>query len=236
MPDIGDRYQSETKYHADHMGRSVQRPNASRDARGTVIELPDPERTGGASLWETLAYRRSERAYEDQPISSSELSQLLWATQGVTKRVRGYAFRTAPSAGALYPVDTYVIVHRVEGIEPGVYRYQLEDHQLEGVVEGRYDRSLTDAALGQRFAGNAAVAFIWTAVIERSKRKYRARAYRYIYIEAGHIGQNLQLAAQAMGLECCHIGAFLDDEVNALVGADGAEETAVYLGVVGRGR
>jgi SagB-type dehydrogenase family enzyme len=163
-----------------------------------------------------------------------ELSQLIWATQGITRRVRGFDFRACPSAGALYPIETYVVVNWVEGLLPGVYHYSVRAEELVFLREGLFGPALRDAGLGQEMLAEAASVFVWSAVVERSKWKYRERAYRYIYMDAGHIGQNLYLAATSMGLGCCTVGAFFDEEVNSLIGADGDNEIAVYLGVVGR--
>jgi len=180
-----------------------------------------------------LLMRRSVRDFRRDALSREQLAQLLWATQGVTARHHGHAFRAAPSAGACYPIDTYVIVHRVEGLAAGLYRYNVEAGTLERLRAGDLSDAIAAACLEQDMAGEAAVVFAWAAVPERSKQRYRQRAYRYIYMDAGHIGENLHLAAVAMGLGCCAIGAFFDDEVNAILGLDGQEATAVYLSVVG---
>ena len=142
-------------------------------------------------------------------------------------------FRTAPSAGGLYPVETYLSVRSVEGLESGMYHFRPLNADLEFLKRGDYARALANAALGQGMVADAQVTFIWSAVLERSKWKYRERAYRYIYIDAGHIGQNLYLAAEALGLGSCTIGAFFDEDVNSLIGVDGINETVIYLGCVG---
>ncbi len=162
-----------------------------------------------------------------------ELSQLIWATQGVTWRTPGFDFRASPSAGALYPVETYIIANRVEELSPGVYHYSVRRSELVFIKEGLFGPALRDAGLGQEMLSEAASVFVWTAMVERSKWKYRERAYRYIYMDVGHIGQNLYLAATSLGLGCCTVGAFFDEEVNSLIGADGKEEVALYLGAVG---
>jgi SagB-type dehydrogenase family enzyme len=143
------------------------------------------------------------------------------------------AFRASPSAGACYPLDTYVIVNRVEGLEVGLYFYDVREAALEARRRGDLSSAIADACLRQTMVAEAGVVFAWVAVPARSKHRYHERAYRYIYMDAGHIGQNLHLAATGLGLGCCAIGAFLDDEVNAILGVDGLNETAVYLSVVG---
>jgi SagB-type dehydrogenase family enzyme len=167
-------------------------------------------------------------------VTKAELSRLLWAAQGVTRQVQGYAFRTAPSAGALYPIETYVVVHRVDGLEPGVYHYSVLNHALEQLEVGDFRLLTARAALDQRIAHDADAVFIWTAVFTRSKWKYGQRAYRYVYLDAGHIAQNVALAAVAQGVGSCQIAALYDDEANALLGVDGQEESTVYMTVVGR--
>ena len=126
------------------------------------------------------------------------------------------------------------MVNRVESLDPGIYFLDVAGFSLEKRKEGDFSLSIGRAALEQELARTAAVVFVWVAVIERSRQKYRQRAYRYIYLDCGHIAQNLYLAATAMNLGCCGIAAFFDDEVNDLVGVDGQEETSIYLATVGK--
>jgi SagB-type dehydrogenase family enzyme len=150
--------------------------------------------------------------------------------------VHGFEFRAAPSAGALYPIETYPVVNRVEEIPAGIYHYSVKESQILLIREGFFGHALSQAALGQGMLADAACVFVWTAVVERSKWKYRERAYRYIYMDAGHLGQNLYLAATGLGLGCCTVGAFFDDEIDRLIGIDGEKEISVYLGAVGHVR
>ena len=159
---------------------------------------------------------------------------MLWAAQGVTARRGEYSLRTTPSAGALYPVEPYVVVHSVEGIAPGVYHYGVRSHCLECIRQGDHRSRVARAALDQQMAYTATVVFVWTAVFARSKWKYDQRAHRYVYLDAGHIAQNVALAAQAMDLGSCQVAAFYDDEVNALLEVDGTAESAIYMTVVGK--
>jgi SagB-type dehydrogenase family enzyme len=198
-----------------------------------LIELPPPTTEGGMGLWEVIRRRRSRRAYSGTELRLEDLSQLLWATQGITKRREGHEFRASPSAGALYPIETYIVANHVSGLEQGIWHYQVPDHHLALIRQGDYAVQTAAAALDQPMAMHAAAVFVWTAVLERSKWKYGQRAYRYIYLDAGHIGGQLHLAAEALGLGCCAIGALYDGEVNALVGVDAENETVVYLSVVG---
>ena len=237
---IGDRYHQETKYRRGEMARGglpwADQPSPYEKDASLVkrLSLTPPALQGGKSLWEAISKRRSFREFSNRPLSLSEISQLVWATQGVTARAWGHEFRAAPSAGALYPIETYILVNRVEGISAGIYHYEVKEVQLDLLKEGNFASPLSRAGLGQELLETAAVVFIWTAVVERSKWKYRERAYRYIYMDVGHIGQNLYLAASALNLGCCTVGAFFDEEVDAIVGVDGREERSVYIGAVGK--
>ena len=138
-----------------------------------------------------------------------------------------------PRQGLLYPVETYLVINDVAGIPQGVYHYNVEEHCLEQVREGDYRVTVARAALDQKIAYEANLVFVWTAVLERCKWKYKQRAFRYIYLDAGHIAQTVALAAVALDLGSCQIAALYDEEVNDLLGVDGTEETAIYLTVVG---
>lgn len=237
---IGDRYQRETKYMRERMvggflDWSKQPKTCKRcDHRQGEIRLPEPQWEGGTPVWVVMKKRRSQREFTQETISLPHLSQLLSATQGITHTAFGHPFRACPSAGALYPIETYLVVNRVEGLTPGLYHHYVPEHLLEVLAQGPFDSDLAEAALEQDMARTASVVFVWTAVVQRSKWKYKERGYRYIYLDAGHIGQNLYLAATALDLGCCTIGALYDDDVNRLVGVDGKEETVVYMGAVGK--
>jgi SagB-type dehydrogenase family enzyme len=237
---IGDRYQQETKYTRDGMkiyssetlersGQYKQYPDALN-----VVALPKKLPEAQAGFWKTVAGRRSIRDFADNALYFDELVLLLFATQGITEKLDDNLFRAAPSAGALYPVETYIMVNRVAGLVPGIYHLNVRKQSLELIRLGELGSLLAMAALGQNMISNSAATFIWTGIAGRSTGKYHERAYRYIYLEAGHIGQNLCLAAAALGLGCCTIGAFFDSEVNDIIGVDGESETAVYLSAVGR--
>jgi SagB-type dehydrogenase family enzyme len=238
--EIGRRFQEETKYDPERMeGHTLawdQQPKPYKDYEAPLatISLPEPDLTGDPHLWRLLYSRRSRRDYDrGKALPPEKLSALLWATQGITARYGEVLFRTAPSAGGLYPVETYLLVRAVEGFEPGIYHFRPHVFDLEFLKKGNVARELAEAALGQMIVMAAQVTFIWTAVVARSRWKYRQRAYRYIYLDAGHIGQNLYVAAGALGLGCCAIGAFYDDKANNIIGIDGVEETVIYLATVG---
>lgn len=200
------------------------------------VALPAPQTTGGTGLWDLLRTRRSIRSYDGQPLSIETLSQLLWATDGATRQGGGYLFRTAPSAGALYPIETYLAIHDVEGISQGLYHYQIREHALAQLATGDQRLAVSAAALDQGMAADADVVLLWSAVFGRSAWKYKERAYRYVYLDAGHIAQNAALAAVALGLGSCQIAALYDSEANALLGLDGESESVIYMTAVGRER
>jgi SagB-type dehydrogenase family enzyme len=236
---VGDTFQHETKYRRGHLPGTgldwATKPETYKHyPAAPKIALSPPQTEGGPSLWDALRQRRSERRYRGAPLPEAELSQLLWAAQGITQARQSYGFRTAPSAGALYPVETYLVVNAVEGIESGVYHYGIENHELEQLKTGDFRAEIARAALDQGMAARANVVFVWTGVFGRSKWKYRQRAYRYVYLDAGHIAENLALAAVALGLGSCQIAALYDEEANELLGVDGVEESTIYMTTVGR--
>ncbi len=199
------------------------------------LDLPAPTQEGGKGLWASLQERISTREYSQTPLTMEEVSQLLWASQGITRERGEWQFRTAPSAGALYPIETYLVVNRVDGLASGLYHYEVRSHRLAFLREDALiGMAMTRAAMGQTMCQRAAILLVWSAVVARSARKYGERAYRYIYMDAGHVAQNVYLASAALDLACCVVGAFFDDEVNAVLELDGHEETSIYLAALGR--
>jgi len=237
---IGERFQRETRYSRDSLdGWQLDWANRPGDHKSYPqaphVELPRPDREDGPGLWSLLQRRRSVRRYAEQGISAAELGQVLWAADGLTQQAGDLALRTAPSAGGLYPVETYVAVHDVADVEPGVWHYDVRGHRLDQVAAGDVRIATAHAALDQPIAATAAAVFLWTAVFERTLWKYRQRGFRYMYMEAGHLAQNVALAAVALGLGTCQIAAIYDDEANALVGADGTTESVLYMSTLARG-
>jgi SagB-type dehydrogenase family enzyme len=235
---IGRRYLQETRYSRVGFGRArVDYPRGEpfKKYPAATVRLKLNPQVGRepADLWDCLALRRSRRRYQDRPLTQDELAVLIWATQGITLASRDYLFRTAPSAGALYPVETYLAVHRVEGLEPGIWHLDVQEFALEQLSVGDFRHSLVEAGFSQIFLGTAAIVFLWTGILNRAMWKYRERAIRYLFLDAGHICQNLMLAATALELGCCPVGAFFDEEVERLMGVDGQEEVALYLASVG---
>jgi len=237
--DIGRRYLAETRYAREGMPSPRHAfPRTSTYKEEYPGDLPRLALAMGparqeADFWEIAARRRSERQYGERSLTREELAALLWATQGLTLTTAHYQFRAAPSAGGLYPVETYLAVHRVQGVEPGVWHFRVQDFALELLKGGDCRRAVVEACLGQLFMGAASAVFIWTGVLNRSMWKYRERAIRYLFLDAGHICQNLMLAATALGLGCCPVGAFFDGEVEKLVQVDPDQEAALYLASVG---
>jgi SagB-type dehydrogenase family enzyme len=173
------------------------------------------------------------RSYSGESMPLHSLSQLLWSTHGVTATRGSHDFRAAPSAGACYPIDVYVVANRVSGLDAGLYRYIVGAHALAPMRRGEIGPEVTRAAVGQRMCEHAACALIWSAVVPRTTGRYGERGHRYVFLDAGHVGQNLYLAATALGLGACTIAAFDDDAMNRIVGVDGRIETVVYAAVAG---
>lgn len=196
-------------------------------------ELPAPAFPQNIDLKEVISRRRSVRTFAKKAVTLQQLSTMLWASAGITKRTANFAFRAAPSAGALYPIETYLVANNVDGLEPGLYHYPVKRHALQKLREGNLGKAAAGAALDQNIAAGAAVDFIWTAVFQRSAWKYRQRAFRYVYLDCGHIAGQLSLAAVALGLGSCNIAAIYDGEMNALLGVDGEEESVLYMCCVG---
>ncbi len=253
----GRDFQAATRYERRTLGGHRldwdRRPSSFKTYEGaTSVPLPPPSIEGPAGgLWEAIARRRSVRSFAGEPLTLQELSQLLWASAGATHIAPNHLYRAAPSAGGLYPIETYVAVRAVDDLDAGIYHYRVagvereangpgervfpaQGHALEQIGTLDLSAPLAEAALDQGMVARAAAVFVWTAVYERSRWKYRERAYRYVYLDAGHMAAQLSLAAAALGLGSCQIGAFYDSEVDTLLGVDGVDEGTVYLSAVGR--
>ncbi len=197
-----------------------------------TIELPAPRHDGNVSVERTLRNRRSVRNLSTDAIGLTDLSQLLWATQGITDP-RG--FRTAPSAGALYPLQLYVVIGNVTNLPPGIYKYQANGHQLIQISAEDKRKAIARAAWGQRWVRNNAALVVFSVNESRTTRKYRRRGIRYVHIEVGHAAQNLFLQAQALGLGAAVVGAFSDDFVKEILDLP-KNERPIYLMPVGKPR
>jgi SagB-type dehydrogenase family enzyme len=252
---VGEQFQRETRYTLENIGGHhldwAGRPDTYKvypDTPLTALPAPfdgplpqDPE----DSLWHAVLRRRSVRQFTDEPLSLLELSRLLWAGAGVTRVAPNQLYRAAPSAGALYPIETYIAANRVRDLPAGLYHYRVAavdergyvdpggGHALEQLGDQGIGRELAQAALAQGLVARAAAVFVWTAVFPRSRWKYRERAFRYVYLDAGHVAAQISLAAVALGLGTCQIGAFFDEVVDDLLGVDGESEATLYLTAVG---
>lgn len=224
---VGELFQAMSQYR-----RGVSGWRLSFTEGGEPVELPRPvdiEQT----LSGVLAKRRSIRRYSDTPMSLKTLSTLLWATQGVSQRHDEYSFKTAPSAGALYPVQTWVGILNVEGLKQGIMCYDDELHHLKPLRVGDLSSELVDACMNQTMVREAAVLFIWVADLTKCVWRYGQRAYRYIYLDAGHMAENTALACTALGLGSCNIGAYYDDMMNHICGLDGENRCVIYAASAG---
>jgi SagB-type dehydrogenase family enzyme len=193
------------------------------------IILPEPRYDGDVSVEQALRERRSVRSYKDDPLDITEISQILWSAQGITSR-RG--FRTAPSAGALYPLEVYVIAGNVKNLPAAIYKYTPGDHALLEIVSGDRRSDLSRAALRQGSVRKAPAVLLFCVVYERTTAKYGQRGIRYAHMEVGHAAQNVCLQAIALGLHTAIIGAFRDAEVKAIANLP-AEEQPLYFVPVG---
>ena len=234
---LGYRYLQETKFDGQTLRRQQRLDIAPSEtykvySEAEKVKLPTAWKIE-RSLDEILQYRRSCRRYYEKPLSMNDLAVMLWASQGISGRAGSFYFRTAPSAGALYPVETYLSVQNVEGLAQGLYHFQPAEFTLEKLQEGFVGKKVAEAALGQNFMAKAGVVFIWSAILRRNFSKYGHRGLRYIMMDAGHVCQNLLLAAEGLELGACPVAAFYDDELNRLLGLDGQEESVIYLAAVG---
>lgn len=232
----GDEFQQNTKYFRNKM---IERPDWSIQPElyktypnSKIINLPKPFILS-ITLDETLRKRKSKRNFTSKAITIEQLSYLLWASTGIQRKEMGFEFRTAPSAGALYPIETYIVINNVESLSKGVYHYSIKGHFLEEIKSGDNSSNIAKAALDQDMCADAAVVFIWTGIFNRSRCKYGQRAYRYIYLDAGHIAENLALSSTGLGLGSCQIAALFDEEVNKIIDVDGFDESTIYMSVVG---
>jgi SagB-type dehydrogenase family enzyme len=235
---VGERFFQETKYGKGRKlppTRILSKPSFFKTYKDVpVFKLNSPVTIDGPGIWRVIFKRRSIRSYDrDAPLDFDVFSQLVWASCGISSIRDGFSFRTWPSAGALYPIETYIYVNNVEKLQKGIYHYNVMDHSLELISSADYSGPLTSACLGQNMVREASAVFIWAAVIDRCRVKYGERAFRYIFMEVGHICQNLYLTSTACDLACCAIGAFFDDDVNLILGLDGINESTIYIATVG---
>jgi SagB-type dehydrogenase family enzyme len=232
------------KSHGKHLSQSDQNQHLPQppleyphDRSAPVIELPAPDRLniGTHDLTTIINQRESRRRYTDQSLTLEELSYLLWCTQGVKDVLPSATRRTVPSAGARHAFETYLMVNNINGLQPGLYRFIASQHVL--IVEND-DPAITEkiyaAALEQDQIKRSAVTFIWVAVTYRMTYRYVERGYRYLFIDAGHVCQNLYLAAEAIKGGVCAIAAYDDDAMNDVLDLDGESLFVIYMASMGK--
>lgn len=237
---FGDEFQKKSKYYRgllpNHQLDWKNKPNIYKryDTIKEVLKLPNLDFNEHISFWEIINNRKSIRNFSSETISIEDLGLILHSMSGITRKGPNVDFRTTPSAGGLFPIELYPCIFNVEDIESGIYHYNVKDHSLERLEIGDFRAQLTSACLDQGFVSKASCNILLTAIIGRSQWKYLQRAYRYIYLDCGHIGQNFYLAAEALNLGACTIGAIYDDEINKLLKIDGINETAIYVCSLGK--
>ena len=240
---IGKNFIEKTKY--KYLSESQQRLGYPQpplelpyEPTEELISLPDPETLPAypIDLRRAIDQRTTLRKYQEQSLTLDELSFLLWTTQGVKSVTnRPVTFRTVPSAGARHAFETFLVINHVEGIKPGLYRYICLEHALLPIkVSDEIAEKVAEACLSQNQVTNSAVTFIWVVVTERMYWRYGERGYRYLHLDAGHVCQNLYLAAEAIESGVCAIAAFDDDELNKVLELDGEKQWAIYCGALGK--
>lgn len=195
-----------------------------------IIKLPEPQYDSKVSIEKTLLKRRSARNYLKEPLTLNEISQLLWAAQGITSP-EGY--RTAPSAGALYPLEVYIVAGYVKNLPAGIYKYRPYEHAIIKTAEGDLRAKLCRATLNQDSVNNAPVVLVFCAVYQRTTKKYGERGMKYVHMEVGHAAQNVCLQAVSLGLGAVVIGAFHDNKVKKVMNI-AADEHPLYILPIGK--
>lgn len=205
----------------------------------TLIELVAPKdlTVGKMPLIEAISRRKSRRKFTEEPLTLEELSFLLWATQGVREVTGGGTAtrRTVPSGGSRHPFETHLLINRMNGLEPGLYRYLPLEHKLCFLwADAELAGKVNDACRGQTFVGEGAVVFIWTVIPYRAEWRYSFVAHKMVAMDAGHLCQNLYLASEAIGAGTCAIGAYNQNEMDAMMRVDGRDEFVIYIAPVGK--
>lgn len=201
------------------------------------VELPKEFDESEACIESVIQRRRSIREFSGDALALEELAKLLYFCYGITGVLQSEVplpLRAAPSGGALYPLEVYPAVFNVEGLDSGIYHYNVKSHQLELLQLGSFEQSLCECMMGQRMVLKASAVFLITAMFDRNLWKYRERGYRYTLFDAGHLAENLYLMATAMNLGCCAVAGFLDDAINHLLDIDGVHESTLYIIVMGK--
>ncbi|MCD8480215.1 MAG: SagB/ThcOx family dehydrogenase [Candidatus Cloacimonetes bacterium] len=241
---IGNDFVQLTRY--IYAGKSDQecgltRPDAIKVRSGEIFPLPAVGKLNfqNLSLQDAIEQRRSLRKYSETPLSQEELSFLLWSASWArdfrSNERMEITFRNVPSAGSRHPLETFVDIRKVSGLKPGLYYYHPIKHCLILLSEDpAIQEAILEGCFRQEMIQNSAVNFIYTAVPYRTAWRYGQRGYRYLYLDAGHAGQNIHLAAEAIGAGACMIGAYMDEAMNDVLGIDGIEEFVIYIATVGK--
>jgi SagB-type dehydrogenase family enzyme len=207
------------------MDTQIQYSNSNK------IKLPAPDKKDGMPVELAINNRRSVRDYSDKPLTIKEVSQLLWSAQGITNEER--SLRAAPSAGATYPLELYLVVDDVTGLEEGVYHYIPKGHYIKKIKDEQIKGELTTAALGQSFISDAPIILVISAVYERTTVRYGDRGKRYVHMEVGHVAENIYLQAESLDMGTVVVGAFADEKVKQLIGMKD-KEIPMYIMPVGK--
>lgn len=195
------------------LSSDIKRQTLNSNSEQKEILLPQPQRKGETSLEETLQKRRSIREYKNEPLSLKDTAQILWASQGITEGNH----RTVPSAGALYPIEIYLVVKNVEGVAEGVYRYDPKDYKLVSIVGGDFNKTLAEVAANQEWIEESAAILLISADFEKTTQKYGERGRQYVWMEAGHSAQNVYLQAISLELGTVSVGAFDEGRVQKIL-------------------
>jgi SagB-type dehydrogenase family enzyme len=243
MLPTGRTFMEQTRYEYLSLSDQTQElpaPPLEKPHRQDHLTIPPPKpeeiHVPLLDLRAAIETRRSVRHYDRDPLTLGELAFLCWSTQGIVEvKAPYYTLRNVPSAGGRHAFETYLLINRIGGVQPGLYRYLAFSHSLIPVdtQKGVMDRVMA-ACLGQAFVRSSAVTFIWSAVIYRMAWRYSERAYRLVHLDAGHVCQNLYLAGEQIGCGTCAIGAFDDQQMADVLGIDGEEEFVIYCATVGR--
>jgi SagB-type dehydrogenase family enzyme len=243
MLPTGRTFMEQTRYEylsTSDQTRDLPAPPLEKAAPEESLKIPLPKPDSitvpPIDCRDAIEGRRSVRHYARDPLTLEELAFLCWSTQGIVEvKAPYYTLRNVPSAGGRHAFETYLLINRVEGLQPGLYRYLAFSHSLAVIDTGSgiVDRIMS-ACLGQAFVRSSAVTFIWSAVIYRMAWRYSERAYRLVHLDCGHVCQNLYLAGEQIGCGTCAIGAFDDRQMADILGIDGEEEFVVYCATIGK--
>lgn len=234
---IGEQFQYQTSFGDNGFkgkeigfGREIPLYKKYENASRIILSIPGEN---NMSVEKAISERQSVRSFSDRPLTLEQIARILLSADGLTHSQGGFEMRSAPSGGALYPVDIYLAAFEVENLKPGLYHFQVSDSSLELIKEGNFREPLHKAAFEQGVVYQGRASIIMTARFDRSTKKYSDRGYRYTYIEAGAVCQNVYLQVTSLGLGTTAVGAFNDDALNQMLGINGKDEAALLIMPVG---